>query len=101
MPRVMISRIPLDKALKVFKVTKEEKNIAKQFWLVTVKHTLPLKKLTGSFRQLGFNVKSIIDKLKSKIKKVKSKLIKKIRQSKIFKHVSKLFKLRKLFRKRT
>ena len=101
MPRVMISRIPLDKALKVFKVTKEEKNIAKQFWLVTVKHTLPLKKLTGSFRQLGFNVESIIDKLKSKIKKVKSKLIKKIRQSKIFKHVSKLFKLRKLFRKRT
>ena len=97
----MISRIPLDKALKVFKVTKKEKNIAKQFWVVTVKHTLPLKKLTGSFRQLGFNIKSIVDKLKSKIKKLKSKLIKKIRQSKLFKHVSKLFKLTKLFRKRS
>ena len=56
MARVKISMRQLNEAYKVFKITDQDMDIAKKYWMTGERHPLPRKKLTGPSHQLGFDV---------------------------------------------
>ena len=56
MARVKISMQQLNEAYKVFKITDQDMDIAKKYWMAGERHPLPTKTLTGPSYQLGFDV---------------------------------------------